>query len=33
MSNANPGVTEVADEVTGSHNEDGLAKVLERWWS
>ncbi len=26
MGNANPAVTEVADEVTGSHNEDGLAQ-------
>jgi len=32
MGNANPAVTEVADEVTASHNEDGLAQVLERWW-
>ncbi len=33
MGNANPAVTDVADEVTGSHNEDGVARVLERWWS
>jgi len=32
MGNANPAVTEVADEITASHNEDGLAQVLERWW-
>ena len=32
MGNANPLVTEVADEVTASNSEDGLAQVLERWW-
>ena len=32
MGNANSAVTEVADEVTASNDEDGLAQVLERWW-
>ncbi len=32
MGNAHPAAIEVADEVTASHNEDGLAQVLERWW-
>lgn len=32
MGNANPEVMAVADEVTVPNSEDGLARVLERWW-
>ncbi len=32
MGNAHPALLEVADEVTGSNGEDGLAMVLERWF-
>lgn len=32
MGNAHPALLEVADEVTGSNGEDGLALVLERWF-
>jgi hydroxymethylpyrimidine pyrophosphatase-like HAD family hydrolase len=33
MGNAHPQVLAVADEVTATNNDDGLARVLERWWS
>ena len=33
MANAHPSVFEVADEVTAPHHEDGVALVLERWFS
>lgn len=32
MANAHPAVLEVADEVTASNAEDGVAQVLERWF-
>ena len=32
MGNAHPALLDVADEVTASHAEDGLAVVLERWF-
>lgn len=32
MANAHPDVLAVADEVTGSNAEDGVAQVLERWF-
>ncbi len=32
MGNAHPALHEVADEVTASNGEDGLALVLERWF-
>ncbi len=32
MGNAHPALLEVADEVTASNGEDGLALVLERWF-
>lgn len=32
MGNANPEVMAVADEVTTPNSDDGLARVLERWW-
>jgi Cof subfamily protein (haloacid dehalogenase superfamily) len=32
MGNANPEVKAVADEVTAPNDDDGLARVLERWW-
>jgi Cof subfamily protein (haloacid dehalogenase superfamily) len=32
MANAHPDVREVADEVTVSNDEDGVAAVLERWF-
>jgi hydroxymethylpyrimidine pyrophosphatase-like HAD family hydrolase len=32
MGNAHPALMEVADEVTASNAEDGLALVLERWF-
>ncbi|MEU6132025.1 HAD family hydrolase [Saccharopolyspora sp. NPDC047091] len=32
MSNAHPGVLEIADEITTCNGQDGVAQVLERWW-
>lgn len=32
MGNAHPALIEVADEVTATNAEDGLALVLERWF-
>ena len=32
MGNAHPEAIAAADEVTAPNSEDGLAKVLERWW-
>ena len=32
MGNAHPDVLAVADEVTAPNTEDGVARVLERWW-
>jgi Cof subfamily protein (haloacid dehalogenase superfamily) len=32
MGNAHPALLEVADEVTASNSDDGLALVLERWF-
>jgi hydroxymethylpyrimidine pyrophosphatase-like HAD family hydrolase len=32
MANAHPAVLEAADEITAGNSEDGLAKVLERWF-
>lgn len=32
MGNAHPEALEVADEVTASHAEDGVAVILERWF-
>ena len=32
VANAHPEVLDVADEVTASNNDDGVAKVLERWF-
>jgi hydroxymethylpyrimidine pyrophosphatase-like HAD family hydrolase len=32
MGNAHPDVLAVADEVTASNIEDGVALVLERWF-
>jgi hydroxymethylpyrimidine pyrophosphatase-like HAD family hydrolase len=32
MRNGHPGVLAVADEVTASNSDDGVAAVLERWW-
>lgn len=32
MGNAHPELVAVADEVTGHHDEDGVAMVLERWF-
>jgi len=32
MGNAHPAVREVADEITASNSEDGLALILERWF-
>lgn len=32
MGNANPEVLAAADEVTAPNSDDGLARVLERWW-
>jgi len=32
MGNAEPEVMEAADEVTTPNTDDGLARVLERWW-
>ncbi len=33
VANAHPEVLEVADEVTASHDDDGVAQVLDRWFS
>jgi Cof subfamily protein (haloacid dehalogenase superfamily) len=33
MGNAHPEAVAAANEVTESNDEDGLARVLERWWS
>lgn len=32
MENAHPDAKSVADEVTATNVEDGVARVLERWW-
>jgi Cof subfamily protein (haloacid dehalogenase superfamily) len=32
MGNAHPDVLAAADEVTASNNDDGVGRVLERWW-
>jgi len=32
MANAHPDALAAADEVTASNAEDGVARVLERWW-
>jgi hydroxymethylpyrimidine pyrophosphatase-like HAD family hydrolase len=32
MGNAHPEAIEAADEVTAPNSDDGLARVLERWW-
>ena len=32
MRNAHPDVLAVADEVTASNDDDGVGRVLERWW-
>ncbi|MGB2811036.1 MAG: HAD family hydrolase [Mycobacterium sp.] len=32
MGNAHPEALEAANEVTESNDDDGLARVLERWW-
>jgi len=32
MGNAHPDAIAAADEVTASNTEDGVARVLERWW-
>lgn len=33
MGNAHPDVQAAADEITASNADDGVARVLERWWS
>jgi Cof subfamily protein (haloacid dehalogenase superfamily) len=33
MGNAHPDVLTAADEVTAPNNDDGVARVLERWWA
>ncbi|MGE2720035.1 HAD family hydrolase [Mycolicibacterium celeriflavum] len=33
MEHAHPEALKAADEVTATNNEDGVARVLERWWS
>lgn len=33
MGNAHPEALAAADEVTARNSEDGVARVLERWWS
>lgn len=33
MGNAHPDALAAADEVTAPNSEDGVARVLERWWS
>jgi hypothetical protein len=32
MGNAHQEAIDAADEVTAPNSEDGLARVLERWW-
>jgi hydroxymethylpyrimidine pyrophosphatase-like HAD family hydrolase len=32
MGNSHPALLDIADEVTASNAEDGLALVLERWF-
>ncbi|MGH4008933.1 MAG: HAD family hydrolase [Pseudonocardiaceae bacterium] len=32
MANAHPAVLEVADEITAPNSQDGLARILERWF-
>ena len=32
MGNAHPEAVAAADEVTTGNDDDGLARVLERWW-
>ena len=32
MGNAHPEAVEAADEVTAPNTDDGVARVLERWW-
>jgi Cof subfamily protein (haloacid dehalogenase superfamily) len=32
MGNAHPEAVAAADEVTATNDEDGVARVLERWW-
>jgi hydroxymethylpyrimidine pyrophosphatase-like HAD family hydrolase len=32
MGNAHPDAVAAADEVTAPNTDDGLARVLERWW-
>ncbi|MFG1934552.1 HAD family hydrolase [Mycobacterium sp. NPDC048908] len=32
MGNAHPDAVAAADEVTAPNSEDGLARILERWW-
>jgi hypothetical protein len=32
MGNAHPDVQAAADEVTTANNDDGVGRVLERWW-
>jgi hydroxymethylpyrimidine pyrophosphatase-like HAD family hydrolase len=33
MGNAHPEALAAANEVTESNDDDGLARVLERWWT
>jgi Cof subfamily protein (haloacid dehalogenase superfamily) len=33
MGNAHPDVLTAADEVTAPNNDDGVARVLDRWWA
>jgi Cof subfamily protein (haloacid dehalogenase superfamily) len=33
MGNAHPEALAAADEITGTNAEDGVARVLERWWA
>ena len=32
MGNAHPDAMAAADEVTAANTDDGVARVLERWW-
>ena len=32
MENAHPDAKSVADEITATNDEDGVARILERWW-
>jgi hydroxymethylpyrimidine pyrophosphatase-like HAD family hydrolase len=32
MGNAHPDAVAAADEITASNADDGVARVLERWW-